>query len=159
MVDFGKQFNQGLSAYAQAKKNRSEIREVLEDLNFQIGKVTEGNVQFKIKSFAGVIPKKSLSLSATLALGFAPAQPRDIVWEDWLIAYHNGNQSFERKLGIWTQGNDGYPVGLEVAGESWDAVERKGLENMLGRLLALPTTGQAMEAIMNYVPKVVDTEN
>lgn len=140
MADFIDFFNKGLEAADKARENKEEIDTVIQQLSDQLNSAASGKLKIEIiqknepvTSFA-MVAQDIFNMKTYLAI--AASNP--------LAASY---QPLE--LARWKISESGYPCNIVLPDYEIYCEDKKALENALGRLIALPTSGKVFQQVMN----------
>jgi hypothetical protein len=142
MVDFLDSFNKGISAAKQAAENMHEINGVIETLSKQLEAATDGAIKIAIKDKSNVFN----------AL-FSSIDQASMKTQQFIIAFNPLGEYKPKELAEWKVDENGYPCRLITPDTEFYCEDKEALELYLGSLLASPTTGKKLKAIMDQPVK------
>jgi len=139
MTDFKIAFRQGLNEAGKAIKARIEIKRVFEELNKQIGEISDNKVQIELQKF-----KEDVNVLDLIKFPF-PQVPTYTA-----IAAFNPRvkNSPMKPLARWQQESKGYPCKISWDGNTKYCEDRNALEHALSELLKDPLIGEDLDSLM-----------
>lgn len=138
MVDFIEAFKEGQTAAEIAKKNNQEITSVLNELNKQINKATDGKIRISLSS---------LSLADMLGRD----KYTDLLERGRYINAENSlvSNSPKKELVKWEQGREGYPCKITIGNKQHYCEDKTELENTLALMLQDPIVAKVLNNLMS----------
>ncbi|MDD1607455.1 MAG: hypothetical protein LUQ18_02920 [Methylococcaceae bacterium] len=140
MVDFIEAFKEGQTAAEIAKKNNQEITSVLNELNKQINKATDGKIRISLSPEIIRLSDKP-SLADLVGRG---RWGRYIDAENSLIP-----NSPKKELVKWEQGREGYPCKITIGNKQHYCEDKTELENTLALMLQDPIVAETLTYLMS----------
>lgn len=123
MTDFTKSFNAGMQAATQAESNRAEVDDVFKELNEQIGSLTDGKVQFSIRTFDEKInPLTNIFTDRKQYTAIAAHNPKAAT--EWV------------ELALWEQDVYGYPCKVHLGRETKYCEDKEAVSNAIRALIS-----------------------
>lgn len=149
MANFLDSFNKGLELADQANANRLEIESVFEQLSSQLSEASQGKLKIEILTKSEPIDVSSLV-------------PTDFFKRRTYLAIVASNPLADRyqdeELARWKIAESGYPCKVVMPDGEIYCEDKKGLESALGRLLATPRAGKALQKVMAQKLKAADDD-
>lgn len=143
MIDFIEAFNQGQTAAEIARNNGQEITSVLDALNEQLIKATDGRINLEY------------SESAILAYNPFCYRPEDDDWDDSFKMA--APELCPRKLIGFEKSREGYPCKITLGNRQHYCEDRFELEQTLALVLQDPLVGGTLADVMRLSEKQSNT--
>jgi hypothetical protein len=152
MPDFEKSFQRGVDAAKAAAKAHMEIHGVLHDLNQQLALASNGKAKIDIRELKEVVENEDLlGLTRSVFLAFGPKEYRRY---KAMVMLHLTHPEFKlREIARWKQDEYGYPCWITFNGREVACGDKASLEQELAELAGSPHVGEALLAVINYIPK------
>lgn len=148
MTDFVSAFNKGQNAAERARKNKEEIRAVIEAVNRALSKATDDVLCFYLNE----TPVSAKPWAAAF-LSLSAAQARGLPSETWLYAR---NTRIEGSRGIqlarFQEGHEGYPVTVRYNDMELRCGDKRSLEGSLSEFLADAWVGEKLAKLLSDTP-------
>ncbi|WP_250501605.1 hypothetical protein [Caballeronia sp. AZ7_KS35] len=141
MANFLESFNKGIAAARDAERNKAEIQEVFDDLNQQLAVATAGKVAIRRRQFNAAIDILGQK-NALLSL----LRPEKY-WGLAAIFLPSGTVE-ATELAKWEEENSGYPCTVTIGSQRYVCEDRAALEGVLETVLADPSVGEVLHALM-----------
>jgi hypothetical protein len=144
MTDFEKLLRHGLDAAKQSQRARIEIANLIETLDAEVNKVSEGAARLQIATRSEFV-----DAGPGLAKFASFLQPK----RDYkaIVISHRRSQEFNTtEIARWRQDPYGYPVWIGAHGSENACGDLEALERALGKLVSSPSAGEAILAAMSF---------
>jgi hypothetical protein len=135
MADFKTALTKGLSAALEAERRRNEVKQILDDLNFQVYEATNRKI---------IISIESININAITAILLGDKNTQQFT----LTAFSTDENTRKRVLCSWRQANEGYPCTLTIGKNIYSCEDKQALENCLTELLQDAEVGEKIHALM-----------
>ncbi|MBN3988712.1 hypothetical protein ACMFFK_09560 [Serratia marcescens] len=154
MADFMESINDGLNAAKKADENKNEINSVFDELNFQLGKATNGAAKVIRRAFYKEINTTTYANIAAKMIGESLLNQQRETYLALAISHVNKEYNFnDVEIAKWNIDKNGYPCVITLRSVELYCEDKEALEKALSELMRDPDVGTAVFNCMNFKPR------
>lgn len=141
-MDFQRFIEQGVTAEHQARHNRAEIYEVIQEFKIGVERYFDSKLTIDRRSFI-----RNGSMLQTIAKLMAPERYMA------LVCHALNNPAISQELCEFKESDEGYPVTIKYSGESNTCYDKDSLGSLLAKIASSAHFGRIVLNLLDQVKK------